>query len=126
LTPADPDVCTIHRTAQLPAPSPYFAGSITTFDLSFAVHCSAVSAHVPSMTFGKVRRRITSACALYEQARQHDQACSSHVLKLLRCVPAPAQRQAFGAARRKDETARVRRQRRQASGKQRKESRSAA
>jgi hypothetical protein len=42
--PRDPDVCTIQRTAQLPPPSPYLAGSITMLDLSFAAHCSAVSA----------------------------------------------------------------------------------
>jgi hypothetical protein len=58
--PADPDVCTMKLTAQLPAPSPYLAGSIT---MSFAVHCSSVSAQVPSMTFGKVTIRTTSARA---------------------------------------------------------------
>jgi hypothetical protein len=39
------------------------AGAITTLDLSFAVHCSAVSAQVPSMTLGKVGIRTTSAWA---------------------------------------------------------------
>src|SRR6516165_8271645 len=59
--PLDPSDSTIELTAQLPSPSPYLAGSITTLDLSLAAHCWAVSAQVPSMTFGKVERRMLSA-----------------------------------------------------------------
>ena len=40
--------------AQSPPPSRYLAGWITMLVLSLAAHCSAVSAQVPSMTFGKV------------------------------------------------------------------------
>src|SRR5215469_13199404 len=61
--PADPSDSTIELTAQLPSPSPYLAGSITTLDLSLAAHCWAVSAQVPSMPLGKVERRMLSAWA---------------------------------------------------------------
>src|SRR6516164_6658041 len=63
---------------------------------------------------------------LYEQPRYRDEACSSHLVRLLRRVPPPAPHRAFGAAQRIGETIRVRRQRRQASERQRRESRSAA
>src|SRR6516165_592447 len=59
--PRDPSDSTIQLTAQLPSPSPYLAGSITTLDLSLAAHCSFVSDQVPTTTVGKVERRISSA-----------------------------------------------------------------
>ena len=63
-------VSTIHSTAQLPLASPYLEASIRILDLSFAVHCSAVCAHIPIIALENVVCRISSPTALRDSTAE--------------------------------------------------------